>query len=404
MKRVIFPTLLVPVKGNKTLPLLANAHHHFHTISCTNNANVRQLVLDEEAKKKLSKKKLSLKDVHKLIEDNISKIRGGRVNYDGSDVYESATSTRTERDLSKHFEGKDKKTTKINPDKPFQAKSSNQTTEERTNITGQASTWYDYYRFIERADSDVFNHSLKSPVNSNTAGWLYNKPPTGHMEFMNSITEFTDSAQDWREGKLVGDDIQHRKQIEYQLHQLPQFKSRPPDPFANNQHYIEKISYKNPNLLLKFVSQSGRIVPKRFTGVRRRTHSRIATEVKKARFLGLLSYTGGSLEQGNMLNQIELHNVTTKNNFRERTEVNLTKSQQIDNTKFYLDNLAKNISTSGTIEWIPPEKNGKNPRISVKEEKAQLQGHLKSQVEQKKALIKKFRLENEILKKKSKQE
>ncbi|EFC50213.1 small subunit ribosomal protein S18 [Naegleria gruberi] len=399
MKRLVFPTVIVPLKGSSTKsPLLqqvvfitsnSQQQQFFHQNICKNDS-VRTLHLDEAAKRRLSKKKLSAKDMHKLIEDNITKIRGGRANYDGSDVYEAATRKSTSK--------------QINPESPFYAQTKSQSSEERSSMSGQASTWYDYYRFIERADSDVFNHDLKTPTNANTAGWLYNKPPTGHTEFMNTISQFTDVVQDWREGKLTGDDMQHRKMMEYQLHQLPQFKTRPPDPFGNNQHYIEKISYKNPSLLLKFVSQSGRIIPKRFTGVRRRTHKRIETEVKKARFLGLLSYTGGSLEQGNLLNQIELPNVTTKHNLRERTEIMLTKSQQIDNTKYYLDNLAKNISTTGTIEWIPPEKNGKNPRTTVRKEKAQLEGHLKSQVEKKKALIQKLRVENEILQKKKSQQ
>ncbi|KAF0973636.1 hypothetical protein FDP41_007239 [Naegleria fowleri] len=375
--------LLFPHHSSSTVAILLSSHHHhqqnFSTHPCSNEG-VKQIELDQASKKKLANKKLSLKDIHKLIEENIARSRGGRANYDGSDVYQAATTS--------------KKAKNISPEAPFQANSPD---------SPQGNTWYDYYRYIERADSDVFNHYLKTPVNANTSGWLYNKPPTSHMEFMSAVNQFTEVAQDWREGKLAGDDIQHRKMMEYQLHQLPQFKTRPPDPFANNQHYIEKISYKNPNLLLKFVSQTGRIIPKRFTGVRRRTHKKIQDEVKKARHLGLLSFTGASLEQGNLLNQIEIPYISNEFNLKNRTEIHLTKSQQVDNTKFYLDNLSKNISTSGTIEWIPPEKN-RNPRAGIKQQKAQLEGHLKSQVEKKKALIRKLRVENEILKQQEQQQ
>ncbi|KAG2374406.1 hypothetical protein C9374_004054 [Naegleria lovaniensis] len=396
MKRLVFHRsacslnkthLLLPQHSSSTVAILLSSHHqqqqNFSTSSYSNEG-VRQIELDEASKKKLANRKLSLKDIHKLIEDNIARIRGGRANYDGSDVYQAATSQADKPSKAKN----------ISPEAPFQANSKD---------SPQGNTWYDYYRYIERADSDVFNHHLKTPVNANSAGWLYNKAPTSHMEFMSAMDQFSEIAQDWREGKLAGDDIQHRKMMEYQLHQLPQFKSRPPDPFANNQHYVEKISYKNPNLLLKFVSQTGRIIPKRFTGVRRRTHKKIQDEVKKARHLGLLSFTGASLEQGNLLNQIEIPYISNQFNLRNRTETHLTKSQQIDNTKFYLDNLSKNISTSGSIEWIPPEKD-RNPRVGIKSQKAQVEGHLKSQVEKKKALIRKLRVENEILKQKEQQQ
>jgi small subunit ribosomal protein S18 len=51
---------------------------------------------------------------------------------------------------------------------------------------------------------------------------------------------------------------------------------------------IEAIDYKNPELLKKFVTESGKILPRRITGVSARLHRRITREVKRARSVLLM--------------------------------------------------------------------------------------------------------------------
>jgi small subunit ribosomal protein S18 len=51
---------------------------------------------------------------------------------------------------------------------------------------------------------------------------------------------------------------------------------------------IEAIDYKNPDILKRFVTESGKILPRRMTGVSARLHRKITREVKRARSVLLM--------------------------------------------------------------------------------------------------------------------
>jgi small subunit ribosomal protein S18 len=46
---------------------------------------------------------------------------------------------------------------------------------------------------------------------------------------------------------------------------------------------IEAIDYKNPDLLKKFVTESGKILPRRVTGMPAHLHRKITREIKRSR-------------------------------------------------------------------------------------------------------------------------
>lgn len=50
----------------------------------------------------------------------------------------------------------------------------------------------------------------------------------------------------------------------------------------------ETIDYKNPELLKRFVTESGKILPRRLTGVPAHLHRRITKAIKRARSVLLL--------------------------------------------------------------------------------------------------------------------
>lgn len=50
----------------------------------------------------------------------------------------------------------------------------------------------------------------------------------------------------------------------------------------------EKINYLNPDFLAKFTTETGKIYPRRTTGVSAKVHRRITREIKRARALNLL--------------------------------------------------------------------------------------------------------------------
>ncbi len=51
------------------------------------------------------------------------------------------------------------------------------------------------------------------------------------------------------------------------------------------------IDYKDTKLLSRYISEKGKIVPSRITGVSRKKQKELSRAIKRARFLSLLSYT-----------------------------------------------------------------------------------------------------------------
>ena len=51
---------------------------------------------------------------------------------------------------------------------------------------------------------------------------------------------------------------------------------------------IERVSYKNPEILAKFTSETGKILPRRVTGVSAKMHRKITREIKRARAINIL--------------------------------------------------------------------------------------------------------------------
>ncbi|CAN5735566.1 hypothetical protein BH11VER1_BH11VER1_08280 [soil metagenome] len=51
---------------------------------------------------------------------------------------------------------------------------------------------------------------------------------------------------------------------------------------------MDKLNYKNPDLLAKFATETGKILPRRVTGVSAYVHRTITREIKRARSLNLM--------------------------------------------------------------------------------------------------------------------
>lgn len=50
------------------------------------------------------------------------------------------------------------------------------------------------------------------------------------------------------------------------------------------------VNYKNPDELTKYINEKGKILPKRVTGTCSKHQREIATEIKRARIIGLLPF------------------------------------------------------------------------------------------------------------------
>ena len=54
---------------------------------------------------------------------------------------------------------------------------------------------------------------------------------------------------------------------------------------------VKEIDYKDLNTLKAYVTETGKIVPRRITGTKSRYQRQLATAIKRARFLALLPYS-----------------------------------------------------------------------------------------------------------------
>ena len=59
---------------------------------------------------------------------------------------------------------------------------------------------------------------------------------------------------------------------------------------------IKYIDYKDPDFLLKFVNEQGKLLPRRLTGTSLKFQRKVAQAVKRARHIGLLPYVTDSLK------------------------------------------------------------------------------------------------------------
>ena len=59
---------------------------------------------------------------------------------------------------------------------------------------------------------------------------------------------------------------------------------------------IKYIDYKNPDFLMKFVNEQGKILPRRLTGTSIKYQKKVAQAIKRARHVALLPYVGDSLK------------------------------------------------------------------------------------------------------------
>ena len=73
---------------------------------------------------------------------------------------------------------------------------------------------------------------------------------------------------------------------------------------------IKYIDYKNVKLLQKFVSEQGRIIPKRITGTSSKYQRQLAIAVKRARHMALLPYVSESIRQ--LIRSLDESNIKTK--------------------------------------------------------------------------------------------
>ncbi len=56
------------------------------------------------------------------------------------------------------------------------------------------------------------------------------------------------------------------------------------------------IDYKDIRLISRYITEKGKIIPSRITGVSRKKQKELSKAIKRARFLSLISYTNKSYQ------------------------------------------------------------------------------------------------------------
>jgi small subunit ribosomal protein S18 len=291
------------------------------------------------------KKVLDIQQVNDILDTKISKLRGGIPRYDGAADVSLETLPENDKDHA-------------------------------------PPTWEQFYDFIEKSVPSV-GQNFQKTINADSANWLFNKPaPLSDRPQL----QFERTVEKWRSGKLM---TEHYQKASYAraFATLPEFRTRPPDPLANRPGIQSKISWKNAGLITKFLTPGGQLLPRRVTGVNRRSQKKLKTELKKARFLGIVSFTGNPEYNNPNSRPLDEH--------EEEVEIKL-KSQPRNELKLYLENLANGISPTGTLEWDPP-KSITNPRQNAKVNRISERGHLPEQREKKKEQLRKWLKENAVL-------
>lgn len=59
---------------------------------------------------------------------------------------------------------------------------------------------------------------------------------------------------------------------------------------------IKYIDYKDPDFLIKFVNEQGKLLPRRITGTSLKFQRKVSTAVKRARHLAILPYKADLLK------------------------------------------------------------------------------------------------------------
>lgn len=55
-------------------------------------------------------------------------------------------------------------------------------------------------------------------------------------------------------------------------------------------NYIDYVDYKDVDLLKRFISERGKILPRRVTGTSAKNQRKVANAIKRARIMGLLPF------------------------------------------------------------------------------------------------------------------
>eukprot|EP00761_Pharyngomonas_kirbyi_P006760 gb/GECH01006768.1/.p1 GENE.gb/GECH01006768.1/~~gb/GECH01006768.1/.p1 ORF type:complete len:484 (+),score=133.13 gb/GECH01006768.1/:1-1452(+) len=144
---------------------------------------------------------------------------------------------------------------------------------------GYDENWEWYYQQLYR----TIPKEYEEQSNYDKSSWVFNRAP---IPTQKPTQWFENNLREWKLGKWM----EGFTELMNKRMRAPKFSRRPVNPIPKNMEHL--ISYKNFKFLVQFLSPGGQILGTRYTGVRPKLQKKLSKEIKKARFLGLIPFTG----------------------------------------------------------------------------------------------------------------
>ena len=105
-----------------------------------------------------------------------------------------------------------------------------------------------------------------------------------------------------------------------------------------------EIDYKQPDLLKRFITDRGKIIPRRVSGASAMQQRLITKEVKRARYLALLPFSIAHLQEKNVAVEAALQMMSSSS----RGKAGFTSSSQTSSDEVAVENTAESVNAVET--------------------------------------------------------
>jgi len=154
---------------------------------------------------------------------------------------------------------------------------------------------HSWANFYHRVAQSVPRTLLTSPVYPKLPDSWFSKTFPGYelgkpTDFFDKQYSSKEKVKEWQSGFRTP--RSQSKFFDKYTPQLKQFNTqdKPLNPFRYKPHLINRISIKNPRLLFPFLTETGKIKSRVYTGLKTRAQTKVTREIKKMRIMGLTGY------------------------------------------------------------------------------------------------------------------
>ena len=93
------------------------------------------------------------------------------------------------------------------------------------------------------------------------------------------------------------------------------------------------IDYKNPDILKRFITERGKIIPRRISGATQEQQKNITNAIKRARYLSLLPYSAAHETERGFAGEMQAVSQSVAPSFRGRAQQNRFNNNKSEGAK-----------------------------------------------------------------------